>query len=109
MNQRFEGPWPFLLGDSALVGSEHQAMTGEVMLRTLEAYRPFPSRTLGIAGLRSFNRLCKAFSAPCEPLYALSEDDWQVLVRVMEWTLPRCPWFRQGPAVMDLLESVKEA
>lgn len=106
-NTPFKGIEPFILGDSNLPGSEHPAYVSEVILRTLQFYRPFPSRTLGIHELRAFNRLCQHFVKNIE-VYSIPEDDWSTLLTVCEWTLPRCPWFRQGPAVMDLLEVIKE-
>lgn len=106
-NAPFKGIEPFILGDSSVPGSDHPACISEVILRTLQLYRPFPSRTLGINELRAFNRLCKYFSEDIEA-YGISEEDWTTLLTVCVWTLPRCPWFRQGPAVMDCLEAVKE-
>lgn len=105
-NVVFKGAEPFILGDSAIPGSEHHALIGEILLRTLEGYRPFPSRTLGISGLRSFNRLCQQLSVPAKE-YTIQEEDWETLLRVCEWTLPRISWFRQAPAIMDMLEEVR--
>ena len=106
-NKVFAGIEPFLLGDSDSPGAEHPALIGEVLLQTLRYYRPFPTRTLGIDALYAFNRLCQRLSVEA-PQYDFTEDDYAVLLTVCEWTLPRAPWFRQGPAVMDTLKAAEE-
>ena len=106
-NHTFRGVEPFVLGDSLSAAESHPACVSEVILHTLERYRPFPSRTLGISGLRSFNKLCLAFADEKEA-YTLQEEEFETLLKVAEWTLPRCPWFRQAPAIMDLLLAIEE-
>lgn len=106
-NDYFEGIEPFML-DNGSQESEHRALIGEVIYHTIRAYRPFPGRTLGITGIRAYNRLLTIFKDEAAKAYSVQEDDWVTLLTVMEWTLPRVSWFRQAPVVMDLLASFKE-
>ena len=106
-NDYFQGVEPFML-DNGSADTKHRALIGEVIYHTICAYRPFPGRTLGITGIRAYNRLRTAFKDEAAKEYSVQEDDWVTLLTVMEWTLPRVTWFRQAPAVMDMLAGMKD-
>lgn len=89
---------------------KHEASFGEVLLVTLRTYRPQQGQVLDLLGIRSYNRCLNILEAAPQhgTNYGFEDTDFKVLHQVCGWMLPLVPWFRNAPAIEDLLLKAPE-
>jgi len=89
-------------------GDNKTVATKAAMLAlALKAYQPMDQgRALSTLEIRSYNRVLDILEGPPqEGGYHRFEDvDYAVLVKVVKWVLPLLLWFRQAPAIEDILD-----
>lgn len=102
---------PFVIEDPEEGMPAHEATVAEMIALTLKRYVPRQGHTLEQMGeIRALNRCIdrlehrELYELPEDGYYAFEDEDWKVLRRVMGWMLPIVPWFRNAPAIDELLD-----
>ena len=96
----------------------HAATVGEMLKMVLNAYVPRPGQMLNTpAEIRKFNKVMDVLEAgPKEGVYAFQDEHFDLMKRVVYWTLPQAfipgnppqPLWRSAPAIEDILEKAPE-
>lgn len=105
------GGKPFVVEDKEAGIQRHDAHIGELVKITLNAYVPRTGKVLETQGdIRSLNRVLDILDgAPQEHVngtryWRFEDEDWKVLRRVVEWTVPVLPYFRLLDEIMRTLD-----
>jgi hypothetical protein len=97
---------PFLIDG---VGATKTAVLG----LALRCYQPMDGgRTLILmAEIRSYNKVLDILENPPQEAgyYRFEDLDYIVMKKVVTWTVPQLPWFRQAPALEDILNGAVDA
>ena len=100
---------PFKIEDPEAGMPEHEAKVGEVLKLCLDFYdgqhKIFVQlqQVLPPSEVQAFNRLMTALSEATDGYFHIETADFRVLQKMVGWVSPLAPWWRDGPAIDDLL------
>lgn len=113
--KRYDGS-PFSLSDDERGVPEHNATIGEVLSVALRVYDENHNRfvrtgqLLSPTEIRSFNVLLDLLEgAKPGAFIPIENDDFKLLQKLVGWTLPTSPAWRDAPTLQELLDQAPRA